>query len=777
MKKVINPDVKSGPRPKRRGYLKNNPMRRTRLLIATGVIALAIVSYGFTNADDITIPTANATSTATVENSPVTIFLSGISNDSGTITFATSTDPSNGSLGKIAADGSVTYTPNNGFTGTDSFEYLVTEGAASSATTTATITVTSPPVPDTATLAIRDGATLIGPVTINLPAVGAPDVDLTATGSSTVHAVGARSVLALFSSLDAATSSFDITNLSYSYDFKSYLLNCVAIPSGTSSPDCFNWTYAVNNNFPFVGMDKDTLQNGDIAYLIFGSQWQVSTDKASVSTGESFTVTAQEYDPSSGTYLPASGVVVGAVQFDFSFNTTEFATSTTDANGHATLSVATAGTYDVGIQEAGYFPNVSVVVSVPAQGGGGGSTGITHSRFNIPSAISYLTNKQNADGSFDSALFTDWAAIALATSPSSAQINLKNYMLNAAPTLSSPTDFERHAMALEALGINPYSGTPINYIAPILNAFDGTQIGDLSLDNDDIFALFPLLHAGYTSSDPIIQKEAAFILSKQKPDGSWDETPDMTAAAIQALGPLFDISGVNPALGKAAGYLASREQNDGSWSNIDSTSWVQTAINGIIEAHTPGFDSETPWTSPAGFLPTDALANAQQPDGAAQPTSAPVDTRVWSTSYALVAASGKSWDSILQNFSKPSSSGGGGSTGSVLGASTSTTATATASTTPAVATTTPPIATSTPPIATTTPPLTLTTSTTTSQTPPPPQKKKVVVHPKPKPIASTTAPATPITESQTASVAVSAPSGNFLSTIWHAITSFFSSLF
>ena len=63
----------------------------------------------------------------------------------------------------------------------------------------------------------------------------------------------------------------------------------------------------------------------------------------------------------------------------------------------------------------------------------------------------------------------------------------------------SVTDYERHAMALMTLGINPYNGTSVNYIQKIVDSFDGNQIGDPSLINDDVFAIFPLVKSGYSS--------------------------------------------------------------------------------------------------------------------------------------------------------------------------------------------------------------------------------------------------------------------------------------
>ena len=67
---------------------------------------------------------------------------------------------SNGSL-TLNADGSFVYTPNAGFCGTDSFTYTATDGDATSALATVTITVYSVPVTDNAiAYTVIDGNTI-----------------------------------------------------------------------------------------------------------------------------------------------------------------------------------------------------------------------------------------------------------------------------------------------------------------------------------------------------------------------------------------------------------------------------------------------------------------------------------------------------------------------------------------------------------------------------------------------------------------------------------------
>ena len=283
----------------------------------------------------------------------------------------------------------------------------------------------------------------------------------------------------------------------------------------------------------------------------------------------------------------------------------------------------------------------------PRSGGGGGGGGIPSSQLNIANALAYLTSTQHEDGSFDSPMLSDWAALAFAATDSGeAKEKLRAYMLTATPPLSSVTDYERHAMALAALAINPYADTPVDYIAPIVNSFDGKQIGDPSLDNDDIFALFPLLSVGYSTNDPLIQKTTAFILSRQRQNGSWNESVDMTAAAIQALVQVRILPDVSLALIRAEGYLRKEQPREAIPGSSFSMSWVRQAISAL---------SWTPsgWT-PNSFTREDHLAGLQQSDGGVEPESSGTQTRVWATAYAIPAALGKPWPWLLQSFMRPS---------------------------------------------------------------------------------------------------------------------------
>ncbi|OGG52497.1 hypothetical protein A3C20_01830 [Candidatus Kaiserbacteria bacterium RIFCSPHIGHO2_02_FULL_55_25] len=285
---------------------------------------------------------------------------------------------------------------------------------------------------------------------------------------------------------------------------------------------------------------------------------------------------------------------------------------------------------------------ISPPVATTAGGGGGGIW--MHPPFDVQTAFRYLESIQNPDGSFGSPMLNDWVAIASALGESPAlRAKLTAYEV-AHPVISTiVTDNERHAMALQALGINPYSGTPVDYIEPIVRSFDGTQFGDPSLVNDDIFAIFPLLHAGYETNDPIIASTTAFILSKQGANGLWNDSVDLTAAAIQALALVRNSGEVRHAISKATGSLRGKQVKDGSFGDPYSSSWMLQAIAAMN-------GTATDWQQDS-YTPDYYLATLQDSDGGVHASS--TNDRVWATAYAIPAIRRATWDSLLSSFAKP----------------------------------------------------------------------------------------------------------------------------
>ena len=96
-------------------------------------------------------PNANPDAVSTAQDTPVTV--APLGNDSDTdgdpLTIAAVSDPANGAV-VINTDGTLVYTPDSGFTGTDTFTYTVSDGQGGEVTQTVTVTVGFP-VPDAPT--------------------------------------------------------------------------------------------------------------------------------------------------------------------------------------------------------------------------------------------------------------------------------------------------------------------------------------------------------------------------------------------------------------------------------------------------------------------------------------------------------------------------------------------------------------------------------------------------------------------------------------------------
>ncbi|WP_193213919.1 Ig-like domain-containing protein [Luteolibacter marinus] len=97
----------------------------------------ATVSISITPVND--LPVAAAKSVTTTRNTSVGINLSGTDVEGSSLTFSILSGPSKGSLSGTAPN--LTYQPNNGVTGSDSFTYRVHDGTGYSAAATVSITI------------------------------------------------------------------------------------------------------------------------------------------------------------------------------------------------------------------------------------------------------------------------------------------------------------------------------------------------------------------------------------------------------------------------------------------------------------------------------------------------------------------------------------------------------------------------------------------------------------------------------------------------------------
>mgnify|MGYP001604722088 CR=1 FL=1 len=461
--------------------------------------------------------------------------------------------------------------------------------------------------------------------TLGLPAAGT--ISLTDV-NGVVQQVNSRSVLAVLSKIDETSNAFAISKLVYFNDFSAFYLQCMKI-GGVEA--CDNWQYVVDATYPSIGMDSYVLSGGEQVHIYFGTPHQVVLSANAITAGGSFTAKAQEYRYQDDTWGFLTGVTIDVFQGN-SWDPTVIATKVVDANGEAVFAVSNPGTYSIAVKEDFYSPAVLLTVNPPSYSFGG-PTQQTPEDFDVEKAVQFLAFNQNEDGSFGTgAMLIDWAALTLAAYVKETPVRekLKEYLLTSPDSGMLLTDYERRAMALMALGISPYGGTKTNYIAKIVDEFDGTQFGNPDLINDDIFALLPLLKAGYIVQDKEIASSVSFILSWQRPDGSWGGV-DMTAAAVQALSLVPSFPNVLDALEKARQYLKNQQEPSESFGNVYSTSWAMQALEIKESSYLASRQAED-----GGLEAGDILAN-----------------RIWATSYAIPAALGKSWGSVLTQFEKP----------------------------------------------------------------------------------------------------------------------------
>jgi hypothetical protein len=194
------------------------------------------------------------------------------------------------------------------------------------------------------------------------------------------------------------------------------------------------------------------------------------------------------------------------------------------------------------------------------------------------------------------------------------------------------TDAERGILAGVAGGIQTSrlstaaDTTTSNLVARVAELFDGTQIGEVGLLNDDIFGVLALHQAG--APPELLRKLVDYLRTRQLPNGgwSWNASPgapadtDMTGSVVAA----FCAAGVgveDPDLGQALSLLHSLQdpasggfiappESFGVGLNTDTTSWV---TSGLVQC---GIDPQGPeWTTAQGKTPLDYLVSMQRPDG------------------------------------------------------------------------------------------------------------------------------------------------------------------
>lgn len=437
----------------------------------------------------------------------------------------------------------------------------------------------------------------------------------------------------------------------------------------TTTPDYSKyWGYFINLDYGTVALNQYILSSGEELLLTYNSYpLRISASQIFGMVGDTIIFTAEEKSTFNETFdmvwTPSSDVIV----------TLGTQSCTTIADGTCSIVLNTAGSLNAIGSKSLYVPSAGIDIEVSTappppptphhhSSGSSGSIIIPDQIkpvFDIKKAFDFLSSQQKIDGSFGEDIYTDWTTIAFASSPEyqDQKEKLKKYFLENKLSGTLLTDYERRSMALMSLGRNPYNTNGENYIEKIISFFDGTQFGDATQDNDDIFALIVLQNAGYMPDEKIITDTINFILSKQKINGSWDENVDMTGAGIEALDRALDsiqieskALSIKTALEKAKEYLKQNQKDDGGFGNVSSTAWAMQGILALGEK-IEDWKKNDPAKDGASNTPIDYTALNQDTDGGMKNEN--IKNKIWETSYVASALSGKTWNEIMQKFEKP----------------------------------------------------------------------------------------------------------------------------
>jgi hypothetical protein len=201
-------------------------------------------------------------------------------------------------------------------------------------------------------------------------------------------------------------------------------------------------------------------------------------------------------------------------------------------------------------------------------------------------------------------------------------------------------------LAVVAAGEDPTSFGGVDFVGLIEGAYDGTQLGDTGLLNDDFWGLMALIAAGKNPGSEIVTNTVAFIKANQNSDGGWswgvgaDSDVDDAAAAIMALVAAGEPQ-ASTVIQNGLSYMKSMQMDNGgfeSWgaANAGTDSWGIAAI--VAAGQDP---TGTNWRSGNGTDPVDDLLTFQNPDGSFSWQAAMPLNMAWMTSFAIPALLGQ----------------------------------------------------------------------------------------------------------------------------------------
>lgn len=505
-------------------------------------------------------------------------------------------------------------------------------------------------------------------------------------------------VLTALSIADEQSGDFSVSDLVYYTDWGgSYYVNCLQLTTTTA---CYNWRYAVNNQYPTVGMDKYNLTGGETIYIYFGTPWKITASSSTLPINATTTLTTWRYNYddliNAWTYNPDNLI-------DISVNnpsstgwwdtTITIATTTSGSNGTANYSFTATGTYyakitsvdwskwsnpiTLTVLDATISPSTTTEQITTNVGGNGSTQNQTQTvseaeiQLTVDRLINYLRAQQSSNGQIIDGNITDWiimSAVAAGLNPAEIKSTdnslfdyAYNYNFTAGSEINKCVAYARHALALYSAGLAKTDKLRQELITKIqsIDCYNNQEYGLIGI-NDDIFALLALLANGEQANQEIIQTLITNIKNNQQADGSftWANSSDydMTGAAVNALkyaqnkGIAID----NQILLKAKNYLKNNQLTDGGWNNsantadVLTTSWVMMGINAMGEKQA-GWSKQdkNPWQVLTGQL------KVQADQGYYETSWSPGAVDWFAVKHAIPALLGYSWP-IEPKFSQSS---------------------------------------------------------------------------------------------------------------------------
>lgn len=200
-------------------------------------LLLALAPAAGTAAPLFTAPAAVSFSTAIAVNAPTVVQLQGSDADGTPLTYAITSSPAHGALAQLdTSTGVVVYTPTNGYTGSDSFNYTVSSGGDTTAAATVTITVTGAKTRVVDTFTNPDGSARQGKVSFFLTQVASSPSGLIPAKSSVTCALTSAGVcdVQLYPSRAVSPAQF-YQAWYYDQNGNSQLLGIYDIPAATGT--------------------------------------------------------------------------------------------------------------------------------------------------------------------------------------------------------------------------------------------------------------------------------------------------------------------------------------------------------------------------------------------------------------------------------------------------------------------------------------------------------------------------------------------------------------